>query len=189
MVVATDPTSGGPSASASSAAGSRPVDRSGRVLGGLLGALVSLAVAGVGLVVRAPSDGGIRFDIDRLVGLGLLGVPVGFVLGYAACNAVRSTGWRGALGIGVGIGFVAPPLGAIEILLIAGISAALDIARTGAPTVSLVAPLLLLVYAVAFSFIAVVVTIPAGIAWALAVRGLSERAFAAARIGRRLRPA
>ncbi|HYH92551.1 MAG TPA: hypothetical protein VD763_05270, partial [Candidatus Saccharimonadales bacterium] len=67
------------------------------MLGGLLGALVSLAVAGVGLVVRAPSDGGITFDIDRLVGLGLLGVPVGFVLGYAACNAVRSTGWRGAL--------------------------------------------------------------------------------------------
>jgi hypothetical protein len=56
-------------------------------------------------------------DLESLAMVGLLGVPIGFVLGQAAFPWARDGGWRHAAVIGLALGWVAPPLGAFEIVL------------------------------------------------------------------------
>jgi hypothetical protein len=124
----------------------------------LLGALVSLALVALELIIEWP-----RWDgPETLATLGLLGAPVGFVLGRQAFPEARSGGWGHGFGIGVLIGSVAPPLGLIVIALVALI-------LPGTETTDPLSGLALLVLAIPFSFIALVVTLPVGFVWSLLV--------------------
>ena len=139
-------------------------DHPGRWVGGVIGAVASVVVAGVasiaGWVMGALDDG-------TILSVGVLGMPVGFVLGRAALPSAREDGWWNAVGMGLLIAFAAPPLGAIELVL--GGGALGDVSRFGGCDVPpVLAASVLLMYAIPFSFIAVVLTIPAGIVWALA---------------------
>ena len=159
------------------------VDHPGRWIGGLLGSIASIAVAGVGLMAAVVWP---TFDPELLVTVGLLGAPVGFVLGRAALPLAREAGWAQAAVAGFGLGWLAPPLGAAEILLGWGVLEGLGpvgVAQS-CSTPAVVSGLALLVVAIPMSFIAIVVTIPAGIAWGLATRAVSDRLLESARMPR-----
>src|SRR5215208_5059226 len=148
-----------------SSVAAEPVDHPGRWVGGAFGALLSLAAAAVASVVvpGRTGDGVIGLDWSAI---GLLGIPIGFVLGRELLPMARSAGWGRAIGTGMLLGWAAPPLGAVEIL--AG-SRLLDL---GNLSTSMAGPvtLVLLPVAVPISFVAVFMTIPVGIAWGVVVR-------------------
>ena len=155
-------------------------DHPGRWIGGVIGAVASLLVGGVATLL----GGSLGWTDDAtLLFIGLLGMPVGFVLGRAAMPSARSDGWREAIGMGLLIAFAAPPLGAIELMLGGGVLG--DVSGFGGCDVPpVLAASVLLMYAAPFSFIAVVLTIPAGIVWGLAVRLLPETWLRRARMPR-----
>jgi len=137
-------------------------DHPGRWLGGAAGALASLAV---GLAARVLGLVSANSEPSSSLEIGLLGMPVGFVLGRAFFPGARSGGWSWALLVGAGIGLVAPPLGAIEIML----GPALLPPDLATSAYSVPAAVVFLLIAIPFSYIAVVLTIPAGLVWATLV--------------------
>lgn len=154
----------------------------GRWLGGLVGALLSLAVSAVGLLMgEDPIEASAIVGIGGLVGLGVAGLPVGFLLGRALLPAARSQGIAGAVGVGLAFGLAAPPLGAIVVLL----GLAIPVLAEGG-LVDALAVLLLLPYAFVFSYVASVATVPAGIVWGAVVRLLPEAVLVRAAVGPRL---
>jgi len=169
-----------PPVTAQPTAGTPAVDHPGRWIGGLVGAVASLVFALGSLLV----DGATTIDVGVLTMVGLLGVPVGFVLGRAALPWARDDGWRHAAVVGLALGWAAPPLGALEIVVAmgllednGGVAAAISCSTPG-----LVGALILLLYAVPVSFIAIAVTIPVGIMWGLATRALPDRWLQRARM-------
>ena len=102
-----------PPATVTSRAATPTVDHPGRWLGGLDRGAVSLVFAAA-TVSRGAST---PVDVESLVMVGLLGAPVGFVLGRAALPWVRAGGWGLAVVVGMALGWAAPPLGALEIVL------------------------------------------------------------------------
>lgn len=151
-----------------------PDDEPGRWVGGAIGALVSLLAAFV--ADAAGSHNPLVLTIDW-VAIGLLGAPIGFALGRQLLPTARSGGWGKTMLTGLGVGLAAPPLGALEILL--GWSLVPSGQGVTAPGFGVV---VLLPFAIPFSYAAVVLTVPVGLAWAVAVRlvprGLLERAAA-----------
>jgi hypothetical protein len=161
----------------SAAAVVEPEDHPGRWVGGLIGAIASIVVAVVASAAGWTLD---WFDEGFVFVIGLLGMPVGFILGRAAFPSARADGWRDAVGMGVLIGFAAPPLGAVVLVLGSG---ALDgVSGFGSCLPPVLLASLLLMYAIPFSFIAVVVTIPAGLLWGVAARAVPDRWLRAARM-------
>jgi hypothetical protein len=146
----------------------------GRWLGGLAGGLVALGVSGIGLILGTDTETGFVFLSDGgLVELGILGVPIGFLVGRALLPAARADGIGWALFVGLWFGIVAPPLGAIEIVF-GTLWPGANPTGFGDTVVGLV---VLLPIAMAYSFVAAVVTLPAGIAWAVLVRAIPATAF------------
>jgi hypothetical protein len=138
-------------------------DHPGRWLGGAIGALVSLAAAVVaGWIEGRP----MLLDRESWSVVGLLGIPIGFALGRQFFPLARSEGWRRAIAVGLLLGWLAPPLGAVEIL------GASDLLITGPGSSLFGGPvaLLLLPIAIPISFIAVVITLPVGLAWGVLAR-------------------
>jgi hypothetical protein len=176
MDVASVPTTAATTGTATAEAEDHP----GRWVGGVIGALASLLVGGVATLIGG--SGGWAGDQTLLL-IGLLGMPVGFVLGRAAMPSARGEGWWAAIGIGLLIAFAAPPLGAIELVLGGGVLG--DVSGFGGCDVPpVLAASFLLMYAVPFSFIALVLTIPAGILWGLTVRLVPETWLRRARMPR-----
>lgn len=141
--------------------------RSGRWIGGALGAsasLIAAMVAGAAAGLEPPV-----LTIDW-VEIGLLGIPIGFVLGRQLMPTARSGGWGTALRIGLALGLAAPPLGALEILI--GWALVPSGHGVTAPGLGVV---VLLPIAVPLSYLAVVMTVPVGLAWAVAVRLVPAR--------------
>ena len=173
-----------PPATVTSGAATPTVDHPGRWLGGLIGAAVSLVFAAATILVGRVTP----VDVESLVLVGLLGAPVGFVLGRAALPWVRAGGWRHAVVVGMALGWAAPPLGALEIVLgmgmLEGVVGESAVIRCDVP--GLIAASLLLLYAVPVSFIAIVVTIPVAIVWGLAARAVPDRWLERARMPRRV---
>jgi len=173
-----------PPATVTPRAATPAVDHPGRWVGGLIGTAVSLVFAAATILVGRVTP----VDVESLVMVGLLGAPVGFVLGRAALPWVRAGGWGHAVVVGIALGWAAPPLGALEIVLgmgmlegVAGESAVLSCDVPG-----LIAGPLLLMYAVPVSFIAIVATIPLAVVWGPATRALPDRLLAPARMPRRV---
>ena len=142
-------------------------DWPGRWLGGLIGAVASLAAAIALYLLERPTDdfpgsivGGPAYPIA------LLGIPIGFVLGRAAFPSIRRGGWGRALIAGSLIGLAAPPLGAIEILVGPAL-VPLDPGSMGQLGLILFLPVAFL-----FSYGVVWITLPVGLVTALAIRAL-----------------
>jgi hypothetical protein len=142
-------------------------DHPGRWLGGVIGALASAIVAALAFAIGRATDE----DASTVVVVGLLGIPIGFVLGRAALPWVRSGGWSTALGVGALVGLAAPPLGAMEIVLGGGALGAVS-GFGGCDVPPMLAAAIVTMYAIPFSFVAVVVTIPAALVWAIATRAV-----------------
>jgi hypothetical protein len=138
------------------------VDHPGRWLGGLCGAIASIliGVAAQAFVGIDPGDS----SLDVLV-VGLLGAPIGFALGRAMFPQARGARWSRALLVGAGIGLLAPPLGAIEIVL-----GPLLLPANPDRAIVTASAVLFLAIAIPVSYIAVIVTLPAGLLWAMLVK-------------------
>jgi hypothetical protein len=152
-------------------------DHPGRWVGGAIGAGLSLMVAWIGLAIDRPTD---QPGVGGLFGIGLMGVPVGFVLGRQFLPLARERGWARALTVGFGIGWLAPPIGATVVvlspLIVPAQGAALGIGSN--PSLALLIWPIALVY----SYVAIVVTLPVGLAWGVAVRLVPDRVFTALRV-------
>jgi hypothetical protein len=149
-------------------------DVPGRWVGGAIGAFASLVAAGVAAQLDVASSG--RGDLDSWTRIGMLGIPIGFSLGRHFLPYARSAGWRQALSAGLLLGSIAPPLGAIEILggatLLPGVES----------SIGHMAPLVLLPIALPVSYFAMVMTLPVGIGWGLAVRLVPDQWFVRLRV-------
>ena len=139
-------------------------DHPGRWLGGAIGALTSLGAAVIGMAIL--DEEGRRAMYDP-VGIALLGIPIGWILGRQLFPMARS-GWRSASWAGLLVAVAAPPLGAIEILSGAVFQTNATIGF-GSSTPRLAA-LLLLPIAIPYSYVAILVTAPVGLVWALFAR-------------------
>ena len=132
-------------------------------MGGILGAIASLAIVPFAVLMDLEPTG---VDLGGSGAIGLLGAPVGFVLGREAFPEAMSGGWRHALGIGLVIGSVAPPMG---LLVIAWLGLVLPGGGLGPDPLSATG-LLIVVLGIPYSFIALVVTLPVGLLWGVLVR-------------------
>lgn len=151
----------------SSAETARRDRQPGRWIGGAIGAGIALVAAIV--AGEFGKDGPQVLSLDWFV-IGLLGIPIGFVLGRQLLPIARSGGWVRALLTGLALGLAAPPLGAIEILTVWAFAP-----TSGARSAPGLETMFLLPIAIPFSFVAAVMTVPAGIAWSIAVRLLGAR--------------
>jgi hypothetical protein len=93
-------------------------------------------------------------------------MPVAFILGLQLFPLARSDGWLRAMSVGLLLGWIAPPAGACEIVY--GLVTAGSFQEPAGVTA--LWGFVLVPYAVLVSFVAIVLTLPAGLVWALAVR-------------------
>ncbi len=154
----------------------QPTDHPGRWIGGVMGVVASLAVAVTAMVFG--TDVGF-LTTDFLVLVGLLGAPIGWMLGRAALPLARAEGLAFAVIVGFGLAFVAPPIGGIAWLLFALIEDMLGSTDCGSTPVS---ALLLLPFVVPWSYLALVATVPAGLVWGLLVGLVPEASLREARM-------
>lgn len=148
--------------SAGSARATAPADHPGRWIGGILGVLASLALVPIALLLEQQPTSS---SLPGLANMGLLGAPIGFVLGRHFFPSARSGGWTMALSVGIVIGWAAPPLGAIALV----VGPLLLPTQPGEPWRNPTELLLYLALAIPFSFIAAIITVPVGLAWGLLV--------------------
>jgi hypothetical protein len=136
--------------------------------------LVTLWAAGALAAFVDPEgwgSGNALLSPEYLKGIALGGLPIGFLGGRALLPAARSGGWMTALAVGIGFGMIAPPLGAIEVILVgmlpfSNATSGFDDNVTGF--------LVLLPLALVYSYVVVVLTIPAGLLWGVMVRAIPE---------------
>ena len=149
----------------------------GRWLGGFVGiaALIATAMAAgaVGSLMNGDDSAGGSgfFSADGLGFVWAGGLPIAFLGGRALLPTARSGGWLTALGIGFVFGLIAPPLGALEILLVgllpfSGATSGFDDNVMGL--------LVILPIALVYSYVVVFLTVPAGLLWGLMVRAIPE---------------
>jgi hypothetical protein len=144
-------------------------------LAGLVACAATALAAGVVFVLADPdgwASGNGFLTSDSLVWIAIGGLPIAFFGGRALLPAARSGGWLTALAIGFVFGLIAPPLGAIEVILVgllpfSGATSGFDDNVTGF--------LVILPIALVYSYVVVVLTVPAGLLWALIVRAIPER--------------
>ena len=150
----------------------------GRWVGGLVGVAACLAVSVVaGMVAgfherRRSGQRLRRFDPNGLAWIAIGGLPIAFIGGQALLPAARSGGWLAALAVGFVFGLVAPPLGAIEVVFASMLPFSGSTSGFGDNVGGL---LFVLPIAVVYSYVVVVLTVPAGLLWALVVRAIPER--------------
>ena len=148
-----------------------PIRHPGRWVGGLIGAAIPALVAVV--AVASGDRPALTLDgllaLDGVAGISIAGMPIGFLVGRALLPFARRGGWRQALGSGLMAGIVAPPLGAIGVLVVAALTDSFS--ADTEPWVP-VAYLVLTPLAIIFGYAAAVVTLPVGIAWGLLVRAV-----------------
>jgi len=149
----------------------------GRWVGGLAG-VVACAITGFAAALLASGFS----DLSSLVLLMIGGLPIGFLGGRALLPVARSGGWLEAFAVGLIFGLIAPPLGALEVLLVGLL--ALPGSTTGLDPGYLVLLPIVLVFSYAVAFL----TVPAGLVWALIVRAIPEHVLESMDLGRCLGP-
>ena len=134
-----------------------------RLLGTTVAAAIALGIAALGA------------DSNAILGrssppLGILGLPGVALLGWFIGPSVARAGVGRTLGLGLVMGLAAEPLGVITVVA----TLAVDSLRTaGADPASLIVGIpMLTVLGVIYGVVALVVTLPAGVAWAVATRVL-----------------
>ena len=150
----------------------------GRWVGGLVGVVACVATTLVAGVVAKATIGDDTAGSNGFLGQGNLvwitmgGLPIAFLGGRALLPAARSGGWLTALAVGLVFGLIAPPLGAVEVVLAAMLPFSGATSGFGDKLTGL---LFILPIALVYSYIVVVLTVPAGLLWALIVRAIPER--------------
>jgi hypothetical protein len=132
-----------------------------------VGALAGVAIAYV--IVVLPLD---ALDIGWLAltdELALIGAPVAAILGWWLTPTAVAGSLRWTLGVGLGVGGLAAPMGALAIAYLAAIQA---LAGVDGDVASVPAALFIATYGLGFSVIALPVTLPAGVAWSVVVRAV-----------------
>jgi hypothetical protein len=153
----------------------RPTDHPGRWVGGVVGVVAALTTAGAaGLIGRL-----LRVDLEMAETVAVTGVPVAFLLGRAFLPTARKGGLTEAMATGLLLGWIAPPMGAALVLGSFGLAG--GVTECGTETGALVAIGLYPIAAV-FSFLAIVVTIPAGFLWGLIVAFVPDHVLERARL-------
>jgi hypothetical protein len=120
---------------------------------------------------------------SSLVPLVIAGLPIAFLGGRALLPTARSGGWLEAFAVGLIFGLIAPPLGAIEVILV-GL-----LALPGGTTGLDAGYLVLLPIVLVFSYVVAFMTVPAGLIWALIVRAIPNDVLVSMDLSRCLRPA
>lgn len=158
-----------------------PTQHPGRWLGGLIGAVIPGLVAVV--ATAAGEQPALTIDgllaLEGVAGISIAGMPIGFLVGRALLPFARGGGWRRAIGTGTVAGFVAPPLGAVGVLVVAALTD--SFAAASEPWVP-VGYLVLTPLAIIVGYAAAVVTLPVGIAWGLLVRAVPATWLERARV-------
>jgi hypothetical protein len=138
-----------------------------RFAGMTIGVLVSFASASV------PFDAVGLSGLFGPLGIGLAGAPVAAVLGWWLSPHIASSSWRNAIAIGLGAGLLAPPLGLLELLYLAGLSGLAEGPGRGAETIA--GLVVIGMFGLGYCWVVLPITLPSGIAAALIVRGLLPR--------------
>jgi hypothetical protein len=139
----------------------------------------SVVVTAIDGDVSAGSNG--FLSPGNLVWIVVGGLPIAFLGGRALLPVARSGGWLTALGTGFIFGLIAPPLGAVEVVVVAMLPFSGSTSGFGDNVTSF---LFLLPIALVYSYIVVVLTIPAGLLWALIVRAIPAQALQSVDLGR-----
>lgn len=157
-----------------------PDDHAGRWIGGVLGAGTSLAVAAAAAIMGSLQvmDAG-WLSTEFLVFVGLLGAPIGWILGRTALPLARGGGWVQALAVGFGIAWLAPPMGAAAWIVVALVEDGFGSTDCGS---SVLKGVLLLPVIAMYSYLALVATIPVGLLWGILVRLVPAAALRDARM-------
>jgi hypothetical protein len=151
-------------------------------IGASVGWVIALGIAVLALMLPGGSfEIWGRFTIGReaIVGMALLGMPVAIFLGGRLARGLVGANLRRVLERGLAMAILAVVLGALEVT---AVGLALELPKsTAGPAVFLLVPYFLaapIVGMIVFGPPVLVVTIPAGLAWAAIVRLLlgSERA-------------
>ena len=87
-------------------------------------------------------------------------MPIAILGGRALWPVARSGGWLTALAVGFGFGLIAPPLGALEVVAVALLPFSGATSGFGDNVLGL---FVILPIALVYSYVVVVVTIPAGL--------------------------
>ena len=154
----------------------------GRWVGGLIGALVCLAIwfAAVAWIVDGSKSGAGIFSRSFLSMVGLGGLPIAVIGGRALLPAARSGGWLTAVAVGFGFGMIAPPLGGLEVIVFAMLPTSSSTSGFDDNVMGflVLAPLVLM-----YSYVIAVLTVPAGLLWALIVRAIPDNGLDAVQAG------
>jgi hypothetical protein len=136
--------------------------------GRFMGMLVAVAISFATVLVPLDEMG--LSSISGLQGIGLIGAPVAALLGWWLTPSVAGAAWRVALGIGVRMGVLAAVLGVLEIAYVQLLQAlAYEPDLQGS---SVTAAALLALIGLPYAILAVPVTIPCGLAWAITMRAI-----------------
>ncbi len=101
-------------------AAARRVEFPGRWLGGAVGVVATLLVAGLLVMMHVVVDdprGAVSSNLLNAAGVAVLGVPVAFVLGRHYSPVARDGGWGSAAMTALSFALLAPPLGDLEIIV------------------------------------------------------------------------
>jgi hypothetical protein len=144
--------------------------------GRFMGMLVAVAVSFATVLVPLEDLG--LSSISGLRGIGLIGAPVAALLGWWLTPSVAGAAWRVVLGIGVGMGVLAAVLGVFEIAYVQLLQAlAYEPDLQGS---SVTAAAFLALIGLPYAMLALPVTIPCGLAWAITMRAILPERFAMA---------
>ena len=148
----------------------------GRWVGGLAGVVACVITVFAAAILSSSFA-----DPSSLVLLVVGGLPIAFLGGRALLPVARSGGWLEAFAVGLIFGLIAPPLGALEVILVGLL--ALPGSTTGLEPGYLVLLPIVLVFSYAVAFL----TVPAGLIWALIVRAIPKHVLESMDLGRCLR--
>lgn len=133
-----------------------------------IGMVAAVAVAYTTVVVSAGGDA--HEPLVGLRGLGLLGAPVAGLLAWWLTRWVAGAAWRRVVAIGAGMGALAAVLGVLEIaylLLLQALASEPDPEGSSAMMAIFIA-----LYGLPYAVLALPITIPCGVLWAVAIRAL-----------------
>ena len=116
--------------------------------------------------------------------VGLFGAPVAPLVGWWLTPTVVKGSWRHAAGVGLGVGVLAAYLGVLMTAYIVLVGALLGIEESTGFANDVEGSLFIAMVGLPYGTLALPITIPCGIAWAVLVRGLLRRLPGATEVGR-----
>ena len=137
------------------------------------GMVIAVAIAYATVALPPGSDA--LGPVSGLRGLGLVGAPVAALLGWWLTRWVAGAAWRIVLGIGVGMGVLAAVLGVLELAYLQLLNVLITEPDPDGSSVTVA--IFIAFYGLPYAALALPITIPCGVLWAVVVRALFARRF------------